>query len=61
MYHFVNFCISNFTAFGISEIILFSVFLQKVLFSVLNYGLKSSQNGTFSELVSWNSVSTELE
>ena len=26
---FVNFCISNFTAFGISKIILFSVFLSQ--------------------------------
>ena len=35
MYHFVKFYISNFTVFGILEIILFLVFLQKVLFSVL--------------------------
>ena len=35
MYLFVNFCISNFTVFSITEIIMFSVFLQKVLFGVL--------------------------
>ena len=35
MYLFVNFCIRNVIVFSISKIILFSVFLQKVLFSVL--------------------------
>ena len=47
MYYIVNFCISSFTVFGISEIILFLVFLQKVLFSVL-LSAQTSQNGTFS-------------
>ena len=51
MYHFRHFCISNFTVFGISEIILVSALLQKYCL-VYYYELKSSQNGTFTKLVS---------
>ena len=40
IYHFVNFCISNFTVFVISESKLFLVLLQKVLFSVLLWAQK---------------------
>ena len=47
MYPFVNLCIGNFTVFSISEIILFSVFLQKVLFSVLLWAQKFTK-GRFS-------------
>ena len=47
MYHFVNFCISNFTVFGISEIIQFWYFYKKYCL-MYYYALKSSQNGTFS-------------
>ena len=49
MFHFVYFCISNFTVFSVPEIILFLVFLQKVLFSLLigvlhNYHWPSESN-----------------
>ena len=37
MYHFVNFCISNFTVFSIPEIVLFLLFLCKVLDKVQMY------------------------
>ena len=47
MYNFVNFCVRNFTVFTISEITLFSVFLQKYCL-VYYFKLKSSQNNTFS-------------
>ena len=51
MYHFVHFCISNFTVFNISEIILFRHFYKKCCL-VYYYQMKSSQNGIFSWLVS---------
>ena len=58
MYHFLTFCVSNFTGFGISEIMLFSqVFL---LFRVLLEADSSQNNSTISQLVSY-SISTELE
>ena len=41
----MNLCISNFTVFGIREIILFSVFLQKYCL-VYYHELQSSQNST---------------
>ena len=60
----MNFCLSNFTVFSISEVMQFSVFLQKYCL-VYYYELKSSQNSTLSELVSWlasqNSIYTELD
>ena len=55
----MNLCVSNLTVCNISEIILFSVFLQKYCL-VYYYKLKSSQNSTFCWLASFNSIPTKF-